>query len=296
MAITLATLAENSGDKVVQGFINELITDNYLLGAMPFDDCMTASGTSDLVYSYSRVKTPATAAFRALNAEPAVSEPTTEKKKTTLGILGSTFSMDRVAKDAAENLYELRLEEAKNAVSRKFNAAVFASAKDANGFEGLALAVKSTSTEATSKTDVKVVTQAAALAYLEELDSMLSELTRTPDVLMMNSAQRVKLNALLRVVGLGTETKEGAGNQVQTYNGIPIHEVRDGGITDGSVYAACLGLDGFHGVTLTGGNAFTVALPDWTTPGAVKNVDVEFVCGVALKATKAAGVLHPKAG
>mgnify|MGYP000925498656 CR=1 FL=1 len=70
--ITLADLATNSGDKLVQGFINELVTDNYLLGALTFDDCMTATGTSDLVYSYKRVKTPASAAFRALNAEPAV--------------------------------------------------------------------------------------------------------------------------------------------------------------------------------------------------------------------------------
>ncbi|WP_282710286.1 hypothetical protein [Lancefieldella sp. Marseille-Q7238] len=70
--ITLADLAANSGDKLVQGFINELVTDNYLLGALTFDDCMTATGTSDLVYSYKRVKTPPTAAFRALNAEPGI--------------------------------------------------------------------------------------------------------------------------------------------------------------------------------------------------------------------------------
>ena len=48
MAITLTDLAANSGDKLVQGFTNEIVTDSYLLGAMPFDDCMTATGTSDL--------------------------------------------------------------------------------------------------------------------------------------------------------------------------------------------------------------------------------------------------------
>nr|DAJ92388.1 MAG TPA: major capsid protein [Caudoviricetes sp.] len=293
--INLATLATNSGDKLTQGFINELVTDNYLLGALTFDDCMNASGTSDLVYGYKRVKTPSSAAFRALGAEPVASEPTVEKKTTTLGILGSTFQMDRVAKAAADDLYEMYLEQAKDAVSRKFNASIFAPTKDANGFDGLAAALKTTSTEMTSKTDVKVTTKEAALAYLEELDTMLSNLMRTPDVLMMNAAQYTKLNALLRVVGLGTESKETAGNVVQAYNGIAIHEVRDGSITDGSIYAACLGMDGFHGITLNGDNAFTVALPDWTTPGAVKNVDVEFVCGVALKATKAAGVLKPKA-
>ena len=62
--ITLADLATNSGDKLVQGFINELVTDNYLLGALTFDDCMTATGTSDLVYSYKRGIIPACAGNR----------------------------------------------------------------------------------------------------------------------------------------------------------------------------------------------------------------------------------------
>ena len=42
MATTLADLAANSQDKLVQGFVNEIITDDYLLGAMTFDDCMTS--------------------------------------------------------------------------------------------------------------------------------------------------------------------------------------------------------------------------------------------------------------
>ena len=38
MAITLTELAANSTDKLVQGFTNEVVTDSFLLGAMPFDD------------------------------------------------------------------------------------------------------------------------------------------------------------------------------------------------------------------------------------------------------------------
>ncbi len=81
--ITLADLATNSGDKLTQGFISQAVTDNYLLGALTFDNCMNASGTSDLVYGYKRVKTPSSAAFRALGSEPVASEPTVEKKTTT---------------------------------------------------------------------------------------------------------------------------------------------------------------------------------------------------------------------
>lgn len=297
MAITLAELAENSADKIVQGFVNETITDSYLLGALTFDDCMTASGTSDLVYGYKRVKTPAQAAFRALGAEPAETKPEVEKKTTKLAILSDKWSMDRVAKDAAADLYELYLEESKNAIIRKFNATFINgdTGTEENGFDGLAKALKGTSTEATSAVDLKTVDQKAALAYMEELDNMLSDLMRTPDVLLMSAAQHVKLNACLRVVGLGTQTMETAGRKVAAYNDIPIQEMRDGAIAGGDIYACCLGLDGVHGVTLSGGAGVNVTLPDWSTPGAVKSGDCELVCGIAVRATKAAGVLHPKA-
>ena len=68
--ITLEELATNSPDKLVQGFVNETITDSYLLGAMTFDDCLASTGTSDLIYGYKRVKTPMSAAF-PLRAVPA---------------------------------------------------------------------------------------------------------------------------------------------------------------------------------------------------------------------------------
>ena len=64
---------------------------------------------------------------------------------------------------------------------------------------------------------------------------------------------------------------------------------------DKLVEILCLGMDGVHGVTLAGGNAVSVTLPDWSAPGAVKTGDCELVCGLAVKATRAAGVLHPKA-
>lgn len=297
MAVTLEDLAQNSGDKLTQGFINEIVTDSYLLSALTFDDCMTANGTSDLVYSYKRVKTPASAAFRAIGAEPAETAPTFEKVSTAVGIISDKWTLDRVAKDAASDIYELYLEESKNAVIRKFNDAFINgdTAADANGFDGLAKALTGTSTESTSSVSLASVDQKTALAYMQELDSMLSALMRTPDVLLMSAAQHVKLNACLRVVGLGTQTMETAGRVVDAYNGVPIQELRDGSIATGDVYACCLGLDGVHGITLAGGSAVTVNLPDWSTPGAVKSGDCELVCGMAVKATKAAGVLHPKA-
>jgi len=295
MATTLADLAANSQDKLVQGFVNEIITDDYLLGAMTFDDCMTPSGTSDLTYTYKRVKTPMTAAFRALESEPAKTEVSIEKVTTNVGILADAWQMDRVERDAAEDLYELKLEESKNAIVRAFDAQVVSGKKGTNAFDGLATILSGTSTEATSAVDLSTLDQAKSLDFADELGNMLSVLMRTPDVLLVSSAMKAKLDSIARRLGIGTATVGTAGGTITTWDGIPLQPLKDGALTTNDIYAVCLGLDAFHGITLKGGSAITVTLPDWTAPGAVKSGDCEFVCGCALKATKAAGVLHPKA-
>lgn len=295
--ITLQELATNSDDKLVQGFISEIITDSFLLSSMTFDDCLTSSGTSDLVYTYKRVKEGKTAAFRALNSEPAKSKPTVERVSTQVAILSDSWDMDRVTKDAAPDLYALYLEESKNAIIRKFCATVINgdTEADANGFDGLNKALAGSATEFASETDLTVITQESALAFCKELDTMLSALTRGPDALMVSPAMKVKINAIGRVLGLATTSRDDMGRQVSAYNGVRIQEMKDGSHTTDDVYAVCFGLNEFHGITLKGGNAISVHLPNWETPGAVKTGDAEFVCGCALKKTKAAGVLRAKA-
>lgn len=295
--ITLEELATNSDDKLVQGFINEVITESYLLSRMTFDDCLANTGTSDLVYAYKRLKTPKTAAFRALNTEPAKSKVEIERVKTQVAILSDAWDMDRVAKDAAPDLYALNLEESKNAIVRKFTATVINGDTnvDENGFDGLDKALKGSATEFSSETSIDAIDQATALAWCEEMDTVISALLRDPDVLMVSPSMKVKINAICRVLGLATTTPDTAGRQVSSYNGIPIQTMKDGSLTTNDVYAVCFGINEFHGVTLSGGNAIAVHLPDWEKPGAVKTGDAEFVCGCALKQTKAAGVLRAKA-
>lgn len=295
--ITLEELAANSDDKLVQGFVNEVITESYLLSRMTFDDCLASTGTSDLVYAYKRLKTPKTAAFRALNTEPAKSKVEIERVKTQVAILSDAWDMDRVAKDAAPDLYALNLEESKNAIVRKFTATVINGDTnvDENGFDGLDKALKGSATEFSSETSLDAIDQATALAWCEEMDTVISALLRDPDALMVSPRMKVKINAICRVLGLATTTPDTAGRQVSSYNGIPIQTMKDGSLTTGDVYAVCFGINEFHGITLSGGNAIAVHLPDWEKPGAVKTGDAEFVCGCALKQTKAAGVLRAKA-
>ena len=59
------------------------------------------------------------------------------------------------------------------------------------------------------------------------------------------------------------------------------------------LYAYRVGLDGFHGVTVSGQPLVRTWLPDFTEAGAVKKGEVEMgPLAVALKATKAATVLR----
>ena len=62
------------------------------------------------------------------------------------------------------------------------------------------------------------------------------------------------------------------------------------GLTD--IYAPVIGLDGFHGVTVKGGQVCFPVSPDFSTPGAVKSGEVEMLAAVALKNSRAAAVLR----
>ncbi len=64
-----------------------------------------------------------------------------------------------------------------------------------------------------------------------------------------------------------------------------------GGLTD--IYAIRIGMDGFHGVTVSGQEMIRRWLPDFERAGAVKTGEVEMgPVAVALKSTKAAAVLR----
>lgn len=293
MAVTLEQLAEASTEKLVQGFINEIITDSIILDSLQFDNTLTASGTSNLVYAYDRVTTGATAAFRALNTEPEISDIAVEKITTQPGILSSAWDMDRVAMAANDDYYLEKLSECKNAIIRGFMDAFINgdTTADANGFDGLSKILTGTDTEVTSAVDVSSIDQSVALAFASEMDNMLSLLVRDPDLIICSRTMKNKINSMCRVLGISNVTMDDAGHRIAAWDGIPIEEIKGGAIANNDVYALCLGTDELHGITLAT-DAITVTVPNWNEPGAVKKGDAEFVCGIALRKTKAAAVLR----
>jgi len=180
-----------------------------------------------------------------------------------------------------------------------------------NGFDGLAKLLKGTENEITSQV---ALTSAADLnanynAFLDEIDAFLSCMDGTPSMLLMNRGMLVKLRSIARRAGYYERSKDDFGRVVETYNGIPM--VDAGQFYDGSktvdviadtaataaaegttaIYAVCLGLDGFHGISPTGTGVISSYMPDLNAPGAVKTGEVELVAGTALKNTRKAAVL-----
>ena len=289
--VTLQKLADISGDKLVQGFISEMADNSYLMDNMVFDNCVSANGGSDLVYGYKRLTTYATAKFRDLGADAPASTVDFTKVTTNLGILSDKLTIDRVAVDAAPDLYQEYLTEIRNSIVRGFTKQIVFGEKGTNGFNGLTEILKGTSTEITGQASLAAVDdKAEALKFAADMDNILSQLMRDPDVILVSRNTKNKMNAAARLIGMGTSTQDAAGHRISAWDSLPLYVVE--GMKEGDIIPVCFGMDAFHGITLKGDNAVSVYLPDFTAPGAQKAVEAEFVCGCALKNTKGAGILH----
>lgn len=326
MAMTLAEMKVGMNDKLQESVVDTFIRESEVLELLPFDNSLSPNGGSTLTYGYIQKKLPSATSFRAINEEYSASQATVEKKSVDLKIFGGSFELDRVIKQA-EGMYNnmaLQLEEKIiSAVGTFHNAMINGdSSSDAEQFDGLDKFLVGQSTEFGTGAVIDLSTMAKlkenADAFYEQL---LKLINRTgAHALFVNEGMKTKIQTVARVLGYKTESKEDFGrtittigegnvrlidlkNIVTTSNGAAVETpiigtktrtvatVPTTGLTD--IYAVKFGvLDGFHGVTLTGSNGITSYLPDFNQPGAVKKGEVEMVGCVALKNTKAAGVLR----
>lgn len=122
---------------------------------------------------------------------------------------------------------------------------------------------------------------------------------------LVNSTMKTKLKGIARRAGYYSRTEDAFGRSIDNWDGIPfvdLEEYFDGTETnpcvpideDGntSIYAIQIAKDGFHGVSPTGNNIISTALPDLKAPGVIKKGDVEMVAAVVLKNTLKAGAFR----
>lgn len=336
MAITLTEMRTGMTDKVAQQVVDLFIRKSQILELLPFDNCVSPTGGSTLVYNYIQTNKPSTASFRAINAEYTPNEATVQKKSAELKIFGGAFQIDRVINEAAGKYDNMQFQ-----IEQKIAAAVGTfhngmingdSSSDATAFDGLDKFLVGQTTEYGTDGVIDLSTMEKIKANADVFyEALLNLINKTgAQALLMNSGMLTKIQTVARILGYKTESEEAFGRTVTTIGEgkvrlidpgniysvetvtdedsgtsvektveteiIPICERTVGtdkttGLTD--IYAVRFSImDGFCGVTLSGNSGIKTYLPDFTQPGAVKKGEVEMVAAVALKNTKAAGVLR----
>lgn len=321
MAITLAEAKVGMADKVDQNVIDEFRRDSILLDLLTFDDTVSpGTGGSTLTYGYQRLKTPATASVRTLNSEYTAGEAKREEATAKVIILGGSFEVDRVVAETGGAVDEIdfQVKEKAKAGSNYFHNLVINGTSAASGtgyvtgtFDGLKKMLSGSETEITSTVDVSTsaLLDSNYNAFLDEIDGFLGTLAEKPDLLMMNNKMLTKVRAAARRAGFYERSVDGLGRTVEKYNGIPMMDMgqyyngtKTVDVVDTStpsttaygetaIYAAKLGLDAFHGISVDGSKMLHTYLPDLKAPGAVKKGEVELLAGAVLKNSKKAGVL-----
>lgn len=313
MPVTLAQAKLNVTDALQLSIIDEFRKSSYLLDNMLFDDAVSpVGGGATLTYGYTRVKTQASAAFRAINSEYTAAEVEKERFSVDLKVFGGSYKIDRVIANMGGIINEVEFQ-----ARQKIKAAValfhdtFINGDvgvDANAFDGLNKALTGSVTEFNTATAIDLSTSALVdsnyKAFLDLLDEFLLTLDGQPTALLMNSKLFAKMRAIARRASMYNTSKNEFGVDVEYYGTIPMINLGekpgsanpiiaiDGTAKTTDLYAVRLGIDGVHGVSMNGVQPIVSTLPDFTTAGAVKEGDVEMVAAIAVKATKAAGVFR----
>lgn len=319
MPITLAEARKNVSDDIQAQVIDEFRKSSYLLDNLTFHDCVSPiGGGGTLTYGYYRTESVSSASFRAINAEYPETSASKKKCSVDLKVFGGSFKIDRVIANMGGVVDEVQfqMDHLIRATKALAHDTIIHgnSADNALAFDGLDVAVTGTSTEWNAGgTAIDLSTTEAIDAnyklFVDQMDEWLAELNN-PSCLMMNAKMLAKVRAVARRIGM-YQAKEGEfGKTIDTYAGIPLIDLGEkAGATipsinssntvvetdengNSSIYAVRFGMDGFHGVTLAGGNVIKTWLPTWEKDGAVKRGEVEMIMALALKETKSAGVFR----
>ncbi len=192
MPVTLAQAQVNVQDDVAFAVIDDLRRYSWLLDRIVFDDTVNPTGGTTLTYGYTRLVTPRTAAFRALNTEYVPGQAVRQRYNVDLKPHGGAFELDRVLAHLGQRATDeatFQVTQLTTAVHQKFQEELINGdiAVDANGFDGLDKILTGASTEYDPLTNgtatgylnwsaSAITTQALAMAALDQLDEMLAKI------------------------------------------------------------------------------------------------------------------------
>lgn len=207
MAITLAEAKVGMADKVDQQVVDEFRRSSLLLDRLVFDNAISpGTGGSTLTYGYIQLKTPSTAAVRAINSEYTAGEAKREEKTAKAVIMGGSFQVDRVIQSTSGAIDELAFQAQQKikATSNYFHNLVINGTSAASGtgyvtntFDGLRKTLAGTSNEFTTDIDLSDSTKldSNANAFVDQLDQLTHMVDGGASLLLMNTAMLLKMQS-----------------------------------------------------------------------------------------------------
>jgi hypothetical protein len=263
MAITLAQAQVNVQDDVDFAVIDNLRRYSWLLDNIVFDDVVNPTGGGTLTYGYTRLTTAVSAAFRALNNEYTAAQAARQRFTVDLKPLGGKFTIDRVLAhlgQAATDEESFQLQQLLVGTKIKFQDELINgdTGVDANGFDGLDVALTGTSTEYkpidngvtagyVDWTGATLSTSDKANDALDVLDDFLSRVVPSHtggglggpgDVLpgvkaiLGNTSSITRVRSIARRAAMHTATKDDLGRMIERYGDWVLVDLGD--IADGS--------------------------------------------------------------
>ena len=192
-------------------------------------------------YAYAEETTLPGAAFRAVNAAYTESTGVITKQTESLVIMGGDADVDRfIIQTRPGEIANVRAEQTRmkaKAVRMTFHDAFVNgdTGSNANAFDGLDVRLAGGSNEvdaATNGLPIVGADDSARHAFLDKVDEAMALVDGGPDVILVNDLTLAKFRSAARRLTIYDETRDEYGNQVSTYNGVPLVDM--GFQTDGS--------------------------------------------------------------
>jgi hypothetical protein len=307
MPITLLEAKETCQDKLTQYVIDEF-RKSALLDMLPFDNNVKPDGSTSMLYAYNRTTTQPTAGVRAINAEYVAQEAKTTRYTTEMKILGGSFEIDRAIINNQKGVIDhvtYQMNEKIKATRALFHDLFINGDNGVNPdeFDGLNKAITGSATEIVPAAAINLSTSANittnAPVLLDTIRKLMSELSATPDVMLLNSQMYAVFQSIMDRAGMVT-SKENFGTEVFKWGDTAVMKMGDKPGTSNpiipivngetSIYFAKLGMDAVHAISPT--QMINTYLPNMNETGAVKKGEVELIGAMVMKNQFSAGAVR----